>query len=189
MEDQNRNKRIAKNTLFLYIRMVFVMIVSLFTVRVNLRNLGVENYGIYNIIGGIVVLFLFISNPCSTATSRYLNFALGENDKEKARNVFSVSVLIHFGLSVIIFILSETIGLWLVNNYLVIPPERIKAANIIYQFSVISTVLGITKIPYNASVISHEKMSFYAVMSIFECLGKLIIAILLNYAPFDVLIL
>lgn len=188
MNNNNRNKKIAKNTIFLYIRMLFVMLISLFTVRVNLKNLGVENYGIYNTIGGIVVLFSFITNSCSAATSRYLNFALGEKNKEKARDVFSVSVIIHLFVSFIILLLSETIGLWLVNNYLVIPQEKLKVANIIYQFSVITTVLGITKIPYNAAVISHEKMSFYAVMSIFECIGRLVIAVLLNFAPFDVLI-
>lgn len=188
MEELNRNKRIAKNTLFLYLRMVFVMFVSIYTVRINLKNLGVDNYGIYNIIAGVIVLFSFITNFLSAATSRYLNFALGENDEEKARDVFSVSLLLHFFICIIVLFFAETVGLWLVNHYLVIPEERLKAANIVYQFSIITTVLGLTKIPYNAAVISYEKMSFYAIMSIFECLGKLFIAFCISKAPFDVLV-
>ena len=184
----NNNKRIAKNTVYLYIRMIFLMFISLFTVRVTLKNLGVEDYGIFNLIAGIVVLFNFIANSSSAATSRFLNFALGENDQIKARKVYSSSVVIHLLVGLIILILSETIGLYLVNNYLVIPEERLFAANVIFQFSVVTTILGIINIPNNASIISHEKMSFYAFVSIFEGVMKLVIAFLISVFNGDKLI-
>ena len=153
--EENRNKRIAKNTLFMYFRMLFLMFVSLFTVRIVLKNLGVEDYGIYNLIAGVVVLFNFIVNSSSAATYRYLNFALGENDYEKANRVYSSSVVIHFVVAVLIVLLSETVGLWLVNHYLVIPQERIVATNYVFHLSVFVTFLNIMNIPNNASIISN----------------------------------
>lgn len=189
MFEENRNKRLAKNTLFMYLRMLFLTFVSLFTVRINLKNLGVENYGIYNLIAGVVVLFNFIANSSSAATSRYLNFALGENDKEKANRVYTSSVIIHFAVALLILILSETVGLWMVNNYLVIPSDRLRAANFVFQFATLSTVLGIINIPNSASIISNERMSFYAIISIFEGIMKLIIAFAINMYAGDKLIL
>ena len=174
-----KNKRIAKNTLYLYLRMILVMLVSLYTVRVILVNLGVEDYGIYNLIGGVVVLFSFITNSSGAAVQRYLNFSLGEDNIEQAKDIYSASVVIHLIVSLLIIFLSETIGLWFVNFYLVIPPERIFAANWVYQFSVFTMVFSVVKIPYHATVIAYENMSFYAVMSIFECFGKLLVAVLL----------
>ena len=188
MEDQNRNKRIAKNTLFLYGRMIFVMIVSLYTVRVIMANLGIADYGTYNIVGGVVVLFTFITNSSSAATVRYLNFALGENNSNKAHKVFCVSVITDFFVALLVLLLSETAGLWYVNNILVVPEGRLKAANICYQFSIFTTLLGIMNIPYHASVVAHERMSFFALMSIFDCVGKLIIAFGLSIYPYDKLI-
>lgn len=188
MEEQNRNKRIAKNTLFLYGRMVFVMLVSLYTVRVIMANLGIADYGTYNIVGGVVVLFAFITNSSSAATVRYLNYALGENNSNKAHKVFCVSVITHFFVALLVLLLSETAGLWYVNNILVVPEGRLKAANICYQFSIFTTLLGIMNIPYHASVVAHERMSFFALMSIFDCVGKLIIAFGLSIYPYDKLI-
>ena len=133
MEDKNRNK-IAKNTLFMYSRMLFLLFIGLFTVRVVLSNLGVEDYGIYNLIAGVVVLFQFIANSSSAATSRFLNYALGENDIEKAKTIYSCSFVIHIFIAILVFILSEIVGLWLINNYLVIPSNRLKTTNYIFHF-------------------------------------------------------
>ncbi len=188
MEDKNRNKRIAKNTAFMYIRMLVLMLISLYSVRIVLKYLGVEDYGIYNLIGGVVVLFSFISNSSGAATQRFLNFAMGKNDVSEVKHIYSASFIIHFIVSVIFLILSEPVGIWAVNNYLQIPSERIFAANWVLQFSLITTVIGILRIPYYASVIAHEKMSFYAIMTIFEGVAKLGIVYLLSVFSYDRLI-
>lgn len=188
MADITRNKTIAKNTAFMYVRMIVLMLISLYTVRIVLSNLGIEDYGIYNLIGGVVVLFAFISNSSGAATQRFLNFALGENNNQKTKNVYSASILIHVGVALIFLILSEVIGLWAVNCYLNIPQKRLVAANWVLQFSLITSVLSILKIPYNASVIAYEKMSFYAVMSIFEGICKFLVAMLISIFPYDKLI-
>ena len=189
MIEQNRNKRIAKNTLFMYIRMIVLMLISLYTVRIVLKNLGVEDYGIYNLIGGIVVLFSFISNSSAAATQRFLNFALGENDLDKLKKIYSTSIIIHVGVSIVFFVLSEIVGIIAVNYYLNIPETRIVAANWVFQISLITTIIGIIKIPYNATVIAYEKMSFYALMSIFDGICKLGIAFLISIFSYDKLIL
>lgn len=189
MEDLTRSKKISINTLYMYCRMLFLTFISLFTVRIVMKNLGVEDYGIYNLIAGVVVLFNFIASSSSAATSRYLNYALGKNDKEKANRVYSSSVIIHITVGLIIFVLSETIGLWLLKYYLVIPSERIPTANLVFQFSTVSTLFGIINIPNNASIISHEKMSFYAIISIFEGIFKLLIAFFISIYDGDKLII
>lgn len=188
MIEQNRNKRIAKNTLFMYLRMTVLMLISLYTVRIVLKNLGIEDYGIYNLIGGIVVLFSFISNSSAAATQRFLNFALGENDSEKVKKIYSQSIILHIFISLIFFILSEVVGLWAVNYYLNIPESRIFAANWVFQISLLTTIVGIIKIPYNAAVIAYERMSFYAIMSIFDGLCKFCIALLISIIHYDKLI-
>lgn len=187
MEDKNRNK-IAKNTLFMYSRMLFLLFIGLFTVRVVLSNLGVEDYGIYNLIAGVVVLFQFIANSSSAATSRFLNYALGENDIEKAKTIYSCSFVIHIFIAILVFILSEIVGLWLINNYLVIPSNRLKTTNYIFHFSVFTTVLNILNIPNNASIIANEKMSFYAIISIIEGVLKLCIAYIIAICKSDKLL-
>lgn len=189
MSNNENTKRIAKNTVFLYIRMFFLLLIGLYTVRVVLTVLGVEDYGIYNLVGSVVVLFSFINASSSASTQRYLNFALGENDTQKAQNVFNSSIVIHLIVALIILILSETVGLLILNYYLVIPTERMVAANWVYQFSVLTTVINILKIPYNATVIAYEKMSFFAFFSIIEGLSKLLIVFLLKAFSFDKLIL
>ncbi len=189
MATNENTKRIAKNTVFLYIRMFFLLLIGLYTVRVVLSVLGVEDYGIYNLVGSIVVLFSFINASSSASTQRYLNFALGENDNLKAQNVFNSSIVIHLVVALIILILSETVGLLLLNYYLVIPEERMVAANWVYQFSVITTIINILKIPYNATIIAYEKMSFFAFLSIIEGVSKLLIVFLLKVFSFDKLIL
>lgn len=182
------NRTIAKNTLLLYIRMALTMLVSLYTSRVILSVLGVVDDGIYSIVGGTVSMFMFINGALSGATSRFLTFELARDDTEKLRKTFSSALMVHIILAIIIFVLLETVGLWLLNNKLVIPPERLFAARVVFQLSVVSTLLGITQVPYSASIISHEKMGTFAYMSILEVSLKLLICFLLSLSPIDKLI-
>lgn len=182
------NKRIAKNTMYLYIRMFVILIVSLFTSRVILQVLGASDYGVYNIIGVVVVLFSFINGALTAATQRYLNFYIGRNDLQKTHNVFCMSMNIYIVLSGIFLVLAETIGLWFVNTQLNIPNDRMYAANWIYQFTVFSFMLNLTRIPYNASLIAYEKMDFYAYLSLLDVTLKLGIVYLLYISPIDKLI-
>lgn len=183
------NKRIAKNTIYLYFRMILVLVVSLYTSRVVLAELGVIDYGVYNVVAGVIVMFTFINSSMATSTQRFLTFELGKDDFDKLRQTFSASLNIHIAIGVIIFILAEAIGLWFVNTKLVIPPERMFAANIAYQCTVLSFMLNITQVPYNASLISHEEMNVYAYMGILEALSKLGIAFVLIIYGGDKLIL
>lgn len=169
------NKRIAKNTLMLYIRMLLIMVVNLYTSRVILQALGVEDFGLYNVVGGVVVLFTFINNAMVTSTQRFLNFEIGRNDIEEAKKVFSASLNIHFLIAGIFFLLAETVGLWFLNKYIQIPDGREIAANWVYQFSVLVSILNIIRSPYNAAIIAHEHMSFYAYVSVIEVILKLAI--------------
>ena len=172
------NRRIAKNTLMLYIRMFLMMAVSLYTSRVILAALGVEDFGLYNIVGGIVVLFSFINNAMVTSTQRFLNYELGRNNQEEAQKVFSASLSIHFFIAVVFLILAESVGLWFLNNYIKIPQGREVAANWVYQFSVLASIFNIIRTPYNAAIIAHEHMSFYAYVSIIEAILKLLVVYL-----------
>ena len=188
MEEKNTTKRIAKNTLMLYFRQILIMIVSLYTVRVVLNTLGAEDYGIYNVVAGVVVLFSFVNNAMATSTQRFLNFNLGKEDTEKTQQTYSSSLLIHIGIALIFVILAETIGLWFVNTKLNIPQERHSAAMWCYQFSIITTVFNILRVPYNAVIIAYEKMSFFAWVSIVEAVLKLLVVYLLIISPFDKLV-
>ena len=182
---QSTNKTIAKNTLFLYFRMMFTMIVSLYTSRVILEVLGVDDFGLYAVVGGVVGMLLFLNNALSTGSSRFLTFALGKGDFEQLKRTFSTTLSIHILLSIVIVLLAETVGLWLVYNKLNIPIERLDAAVFIYHISVLTSIIAITQTPYNASIISHEKMSIFAYVSIFECLAKLGIVYLITLSDFD----
>ena len=182
------NKRIAKNTLLLYFRMFFIMAVSLYTSRVVLKTLGVEDFGIYNVVGGIVAMMGILNNAMSVSTQRYLTFELGKGDMERLKQVFSICFLIYLLLSGIFLVLAETIGLWFLNNKLVIPEERMVAANWVYQFSVISCINTLMANPYNAVLIAREKMNIYAYISIVEVVLKLAIVYLLLIIPYDRLI-
>ena len=179
------NKRILKNTLFLYFRMLLIMAVQLYTSRVVLSALGVEDYGIYNIVGGVVVLFSFINNSLSSATLRFLNFELGRGDMDRVKRVFSMSFTIHVCVAFIIVVLAETIGLWFLNTQMNIPPERIDAANWVYQFSILTICMSFIQVPYHASVVAYERMSFFAYIAIVEACLKLLIVFLLIYIGFD----
>ena len=188
MDNQTANtKRIAKNTMMLYIRMLFGMLVSLYTSRVVLGTLGVEDFGIQGAVGGFVAMFSLISGSLSSSVSRFLTFELGKGDKESLKQVFSTSLLIHIGLAIIVFLCIETFGVWFLNNRMDnIPVDRLYAANCLLQFSVVSFMLGLISVPYNASLISHEKMDVFAMVGIVDIVMKLFIVLSLKLLPASV---
>ena len=182
------NKRIAKNTLLLYFRMIFMMVVSLYTVPIVLKNLGASNYGLYSVIGGVVSMFSFLSGSLGSGTQRYIAFAIGKGDKKLLDNTFQTTTTIFLVFGIISLILVEGIGLWFLNNKMNIPSDRMVAANYVFHFSVVAFIVGILSVPYNAAIIAHERMGVYAYVTIFECVAKLAIALLLTIAPIDKLI-
>lgn len=179
------NKTIAKNTLFLYFRMIFTMVISLYTSRIILHKLGVENYGIYQSVGGIVGFLSFINGALSTGSSRFLTYELGTGNFERLKKVFSTTLSIHVLISFLVVIIAETVGIWFLYNKLIIPPERMDAAVYTFHISILTAVFTLTQVPYNASIISHEKMSVFAYMSILEVLSKLSIVYLLSIGGYD----
>lgn len=179
------NKRIAKNTIYLYFRMLLTMGVSLYTSRVVLNALGVEDFGIYNIVGGVVILFSFINSSLTSATQRFLNFELGRGDILETGRVFSMSLTIHLYVVAIVVLLAETVGLWFLNTQMNIPFERMNAANWVFQFSMLTICMSFVQVPYYASVVAYEKMSFFAYIAIIEVILKLLIVFLLVYVGFD----
>ncbi len=181
----SNNKRIAKNTLMLYFRMILTMLVSLYTSRVVLNTLGVEDFGIYNVVGGFVTMFGFLNSAMASATQRFLAFEIGKGDHEQLRNVFSMSINIHFLIAFIIFILAETVGLWFVNTQLTIPSGRMGAAQWEYQFSILAMMVNMVSVPYNAMIIAHERMNVFAWVSIAEVSLKLFIVFMLQWFGFD----
>lgn len=182
------NKVIAKNTLFLYFRMLLIMFVSLYTSRVVLSTLGVDDFGIYATVGGIVMLLSFVNGAMSTGSSRFLTFALGKKDFIRLKKTFDTTLSSHIIISVIILIIAETIGLWFLLNKLVIPEERMYASIWVYQISILTAIINITQVPYTASIIAHEKMTIYAYVGIVEVLLKLTIVFFLTVCSFDKLI-
>lgn len=185
MSQSANNKRIAKNTLLLYVRMLFGMLVSLFTSRVILQTLGVEDYGVYNVVGGVITMFTFLNSAMSSATSRYITFEIGKGNMEQLKKVFSTALQIHAAIALLIVTLGETAGLWFLMNELVIPDGRMEAAMWVYQCSIVTAVVTIMSVPYNADIIAHEKMSAFAYISVLEILLKLAIVYLLVVLPFD----
>ena len=183
------NKRIAKNTMLLYFRMLVMMLISLYTSRVILKTLGVEDYGIYNVVGGIVAMFGFITGPMAGTTQRYITFALGKGNPDELKNVFCTCINIYMVASVVLIILCETIGLWFLYNKMQIPTERMGAAFWVLQFSLSTTVVMLMTIPYNADIIAHEKMSAFAYISILESSLKLAIVFVIQVASADRLVL
>jgi O-antigen/teichoic acid export membrane protein len=187
--ETSSNKRIVKNTAFLYARMLMVLGVSLYTARLVLEALGAEDFGLYNVVGGIVGLFTIINGALSGGSSRFITFELGTGDKAALRKTFSASFAIHGFIAIIIFILAETVGLWYVNTCLVVPEGRLTAANWVYQFSIIGTMLSITQVPYGAMIIAQERMNIYAWVGIAEAVFKLfLIYLLLHVQSVDRLI-
>ena len=179
------NKRIAKNTIALYVRMLFMMAISLYTNRVVLEKLGVIDYGIYNVVGGIVVMLGFLSGCMSNSVQRYLSFEIGKNDKERVNKIFNASVFVHLGIAAFVLLAMEIGGLWYLNQQMNIPPERLSAANWVFQCSLCVTLFTIMQVPYNAMIISKEKMGIYAYISIIEAVLKLLIVYLLVITPYD----
>lgn len=186
--NKENSKRIAKNTLLLYIRLIFTMAVGLFTSRVILATLGVEDYGVYNVVAGFVMMFSFFTNSLGAAISRFLTYELGKGESSKLQRIFSTSVNVQLLLSVAILILAEAIGVWFVNNKLNIPADRLYAANWTFQCAILSFIFNLISVPYNAAIIAHERMSAFAYISILEVTLKLAIVYVLYISPIDKLI-
>lgn len=184
----SNNSHIAKNTIFLYIRMLFVMLVTLYTSRVVLQTLGETDFGIFNVVGGVVAMMSFFNSAMTSGFQRYLNFALGKNDIEGYKQIFKTSFAIQIIITIIALLLSETIGVWFLNTYMVIPQDRVFAANIVFQSAVIIFVVNIFISPFSAVIISYEKMNIFAFIGIAQTLAKLGIVFLLTSFNFDKLI-
>lgn len=187
-DNQSNNKRIAKNTLMLYIRMLFLMAVNLYTSRVTLQALGVDDYGVYNAVAGFIAMFAMISGSLSGSISRYITYILGQGDKQKLKNVFSTSVFIMLGLAIIVVLLVEAFGVWFLNNHMSIPEGREVAANWVLQFALLTFIFNLWSTPYNATLIAHEKMNAFAYIGIFEGCATLLVAFLIMASPIDTLI-
>ena len=168
---------------------MFSMVVSFYTSRLVLATLGVEDYGVFNVVGGMVVMFSFLNASMSGATSRFLTFALGKGDKEELQKTFSAALTIHILIAFFLLILAETAGLWYLENKMVIPPDRMNVARVIYQFTIVSSIVTIIQTPYNATIIAHERMNIFAYIEILNTCLKLGIVYLLIIAPYDKLIL
>lgn len=182
------NKRIAKNTLLLYVRMFIMMAVGLFTNRIILDALGVSDYGIYNVIGGLVTMFSVLTGAMSVATSRFLTFALGSGDNQLLRRTFVTAVNIHLIIAAAIVVIAEVGGIWMLNSHLNIPAGRMDAANIVLQFSIATFVINLINVPYTSSIISHERMGIYAYFSLFDVFVKLGIVYVLYLTSSDRLV-
>lgn len=187
MSDSN-NKRIAKNSLALYVRMLFALVVGLYTSRVVLQVLGIEDYGVYNVVGGVVGMLGFLNSTMSGATSRFLTYELGRGDEEKMNLTFNSALVVHAGIALIVFIIAQSIGLWFVCNKIVVPDERMTAAIFVYEFSIFSSIISVIQVPYSACVIAHEKIDVFAYVEIFKTLSKLLIIYLLFISIGDKLI-
>ena len=182
------SRRLARNTLMLYFRMFMLLLIGLFTSRVVMRTLGVEDYGVYNVVGGVVTVFTFLTTAVSAAISRYLAVGLGKGEPGQLRRIFSTGVVIQIGLSLLLVLLVETAGMWWLNHKLVIPDGRLEAARWVLQCSLGVLVVQLLAIPYNAAIIAHERMSAFAVISLGEAALKLGVALLLYVSPFDKLV-
>ena len=183
-----KNKRIVKNTLLLYVRTIFIMLVSLYTSRVVLQTLGVEDYGIYNVVGGIVAMFSLFSSSLSAAISRFLTYELGKNNIKKLSDVFSTSLNILIVFSILLAIVIEIAGVWFLSAKMNIPAERMVAANWVLQCSIIVFLINLISVPYNAAIIAHEKMDVYAYIGILDVILKLLVVYALYLSPIDKLI-
>ena len=181
----DNNKRIAKNTLLLYFRMLLMMFVTLFTSRVVLDKLGVTDYGIYNVVGGVVAMLGFLNSSMSNAVQRYLSFEIGKNNEAGVNRIFNVSLFAHAGIAVFVFVVMEIVGVCYLNTHMNIPAERMDAANWVLQCSIFTTLFTIVQVPYNAIIISKEQMGIYAYISILEVVLKLLVVYMLAIGNFD----
>ena len=189
MPEHTNSKTIAKNTMFLYFRMMVTMVISLYTSRVVLQVLGVDDYGIYQAVGGIVGLLSFVNNSLSTGSSRFLTYGLGEGDEQKLKKIFSTTLTAHICLAVIIIIVAEAVGPWFMQNKMVIPADRIDAAVYTFHLSLVTAFFSLTQVPYGACIIAHERMTIYAYVSIVEAVLKLAIVYMLAIGNTDKLVL
>ena len=184
----SNTKRIARNTIVLYIRMIVVMLITLYTSRIVLKTLGFEDYGLYNVVGGVVALMAFLKSSMSESTQRFLSYEMGKEKSDGLKKVFSICLSSHFIIAIVLLILTETLGLWFLNAKINIPEGREIAANWIYQFSVVSLCINIVSVPFSADIISHEQMGAYAFFSVLEAILKLVVALAISFATFDKLV-
>lgn len=189
MNQTEKTKRIAKNAVLLYIRMVVTLIITLFTSRIVLKSLGFDDFGLYNVIGGVVTLFAFLRSSMSSSTQRFLAYEIGSSTADNLRHVFCVCLTTHILLALVLFALAETIGLWFLNTHINIPVGREEAANWIYQFAVLSLCMNMVSLPYDADIVSNERMGYFAFLSILDAVLKLAIAYIVLYTKGDNLIL
>lgn len=188
VENTSNNKRIAKNTLFLYARMIFVMVVGLYTSRIVINTLGASDFGLSNVVAGFVSLFAFLNASFSSCLQRYYNYEGGKYGDEGFTKVYSAGLRVHLILAAVVFILLESFGIWYVNNIMVIPDGRLMAANILYQCATVNAVFVILQIPFTGVILAKEKMDFFALVSIAEVLLKLVLIMILPKVSFDKLI-
>lgn len=184
-ENSVNNRRIVKNTVLLYVRTILILFVSLYTGRVVLNTLGVDDYGVYQVVGGVVAMFSVISGALSNSISRYITYGIGKGDKEGLVRTFSTSIIIQFVISAVVLILCEVVGVWFLNCKMDIPDGRLIAANWVLQCSLIIFVVGLISTPYNACIIAHEHMNAFAYISIIEVVLKLVVVYVLSISPFD----
>lgn len=185
MSGTSDNKRVAKNAFILYLRMFFTMGVTIYTSRVVLNALGVEDYGIHNVAGGLISMFTFVNSAMNSTCQRFLNYAMGKGDQEYVRKVFSTAIQLQVFLSLIVILLAETVGLWYLKEKMVIPYERRDAAMWVYQFSIATSLAGFIFVPYTSVIIAREKMSVFAYLSIATVILRLTIAYLVKFSPWD----
>ena len=183
------SSRLMKNTILLYFRMILMMCINLYTSRIVLHTLGVEDYGIYNVVGGVVVMFSFLTDSMTASTQRFLTFELGTGNKQRLHEVFITGIHIHIIISLMIIVLGETIGLWFLNEKIVIPPERMTAAYWCFHLSIFTAVLDVLSYPYISAIIAHEKMKSFAYIAILDAILKLLLVYLLLVFDYDRLIL
>lgn len=181
----DKNKTIAKNTFLLYFRMILLLVINLYASRIILDALGISDYGIYNVVGGVISMFSFLSVSFSSSISRYITFALGKGDKDNLKKVFSTSVNVQMLMSFIIVVLAEIIGLWFLENKINLPDGRLGAAHWVFQCSLLAFVVNLISVPYNATIIAHERMNAFAFISILEAVLKLLIVFMLYRLPYD----
>ena len=180
---QESNKRIAKNTLLLYARMLFTISLSLYTSRVVLATLGVNDYGIYNVVGGFVAMFSMISASLTAGISRFITYELGVDNMERLKKVFATSCFVQYSIGGVLIVLAETLGLWFLNSHMNIAPSKMVAANWVFQCSLLSLFVSLISVPYNAAIVAHEKMSAFAYITIFEDVLRLIVALAITFIP------
>jgi O-antigen/teichoic acid export membrane protein len=182
---EEANKRIVKNTLYLYLRSLLMVIIGLYTSRVILQALGVEDYGLYGVVGSVISMFVIINGVLTAGTSRFLTFELGKGDQERLIKTFNASLTMHTFLALLLFILLETIGLWFLNNQISIPVGREFAANVVYQLSILGCMLSLIQVPYSAVIVSHERMDIVAYVGLLEVVFKLALTFALLYCSFS----